>query len=98
MISHLESHPDVYVSVADLAAYWCVSRKQIYKQIQAGTLSAVRIGPRLLRIRTAEAIKFERVAKLAPALAQRPTPAVVRHPLPKKTSKSARPASKARLG
>jgi hypothetical protein len=39
-----------------------VSRKQIYKQIAAGTLSAIRIGPRLWRLRTSEARRFERAA------------------------------------
>jgi hypothetical protein len=41
-----------------------VGRKQIYKQIDAGTLPAIRLGPRLMRIRTADAIAFERRANL----------------------------------
>ena len=48
----------------ELADYWLVSRKQIYKQIDAGTLHAIRLGPRLLRIQTREALKFEREAKM----------------------------------
>jgi hypothetical protein len=43
-----------------------VSRKQIYKQIQAGTLKAIRLGPRLMRVSTAEALAFERLAKMQP--------------------------------
>jgi excisionase family DNA binding protein len=63
-IRNLHTHPEPYVTTAELADYWQVSRKQIYKQIEAGTLVAIRIGPRLLRIRTSEAIRFEKVAKM----------------------------------
>jgi excisionase family DNA binding protein len=57
------------VTVGELAAYWLVGRKQIYKQIDAGTLPAIRLGPRLLRIRTIDAIEFERQANMYPATA-----------------------------
>ena len=60
----LQSHPEPYVTVAELAEYWIVGRKQIYKQIDAGTLPAIRLGPRLLRIRTADAREFERRANM----------------------------------
>jgi excisionase family DNA binding protein len=43
-----------------------VHRKQIYKQIEAGTLPAIRLGPRLWRIRTADALEFERRAHMQP--------------------------------
>src|SRR5438034_5507993 len=76
-IRALETHPESFVTTGELAEYWLVSRKQIYKQIQAGTLRALRLGPRLLRISTAEALKFERLAKMTPAVtslaASRPT-------------------------
>jgi excisionase family DNA binding protein len=62
-IEDLRTHPDQYVTVFQLARYWRVGRKQIYKQIDAGTLPAIRLGPRLLRIRTVDAIRFERMAK-----------------------------------
>jgi excisionase family DNA binding protein len=65
-IVDLQDHPDPYVTTSDLADYWLVSRKQIYKQIEAGTLRAIRLGPRLLRISTAEAIRFEENAKMSP--------------------------------
>jgi excisionase family DNA binding protein len=65
-IMDLQKHPDPYVTTSDLAGYWRVSRKQIYKQIDAGTLRAIRLGPRLLRISTAEAIRFEDLAKMLP--------------------------------
>lgn len=63
-VKDLQSHPEPYVTVAELAEYWLVGRKQIYKQIEAGTLPAIRLGPRLLRIRTADARAFERSANM----------------------------------
>jgi excisionase family DNA binding protein len=66
-ITNLRTHPDSYVTTADLANYWRVSRKQVYKQIEAGLLAAIRLGPRLLRIQTSEAIRFEDLAVLFPA-------------------------------
>jgi excisionase family DNA binding protein len=66
-LQDLQSHPEPYVTVAELAEYWLVGRKQIYKQIDAGTLPAIRLGPRLLRIRTADALEFERCANMRPS-------------------------------
>jgi excisionase family DNA binding protein len=60
----LAAHPEPYVTVAELADYWLVGRKQIYKQIDAGQLPAIRLGPRLMRIRTKDAIEFERRANM----------------------------------
>ena len=37
-VKDLQSHSEPYVTVAELAEYWLVGRKQIYKQIEAGTL------------------------------------------------------------
>jgi excisionase family DNA binding protein len=65
-IRRLQDHSSAYVTTSELADYWLVSRKQIYKQIEAGTLKAIRLGPRLLRVSTAEAIEFERIAKMTP--------------------------------
>ena len=65
-IRYLESHSRSYVTVGALAEYWQVSRKQIYKQIDAGTLPAIRLGPRLYRIPTGQAREFEVREKLAP--------------------------------
>ena len=62
----LQKHPDPYVTTSDLAGYWRVSRKQIYKQIDAGTLEAIRLGPRLFRIRTSVAREFEENARMSP--------------------------------
>ena len=65
-IRDLATHPFAYVTVSALAEYWLVSRKQIYKQIEAQTLPTVRLGPRLYRIKTADALRFEEEAKLSP--------------------------------
>lgn len=66
VIARLEDHPHPYVTVGELAQYWAVSRKQIYKHIENGTLTALRFGPRLLRIQTAEARRFELEARMIP--------------------------------
>jgi excisionase family DNA binding protein len=63
-IRELATHSTPYVSVGELATYWNVSRKQIYKQIDAGTLEAIRLGPRLFRIRTVVARDFEERARM----------------------------------
>jgi excisionase family DNA binding protein len=65
-IRSLQEHPESYVTTSELADYWMVSRSQIYKHIDAGTLKAIRLGPRLLRISLEEALDFERRAKLDP--------------------------------
>ncbi len=71
-IRDLSTHLNPYVSVGELASYWRVSRKQIYKQIEAGTLPAIRLGPRLFRIRTEVARTFEEDARMVPAHIVRP--------------------------
>ena len=76
-LQDLASHTEPYVTVAELAEYWLVGRKQIYKQIDAGTLPAIRLGPRLLRIRTADALEFERLANMRHSGSQKPESASV---------------------
>jgi excisionase family DNA binding protein len=66
-IRNLKDHPSRYVTTSDLAEYWLVSRKQIYKQIEAGTLKAIRLGPRLFRISKEDALEFERASKMTPS-------------------------------
>jgi excisionase family DNA binding protein len=63
-IRDLSTHPAPYVSVAELAEYWQVGRKQLYKYMDAGSLAAIRLGPRLFRIRTTDARVFEERARL----------------------------------
>ena len=59
-ISNLRTHSASYVTVAELAEYWEVTRQLVYKHIQTGLLPAMRLGPRCFRVRTADAIDFER--------------------------------------
>jgi excisionase family DNA binding protein len=56
----LASRVAPYVTVNELARYWTISRKHIYKLIEQGNLPAIRLGPRSLRIRTSDALQFER--------------------------------------
>jgi excisionase family DNA binding protein len=64
-LQDLASHAAPYVTVNELSRYWLISRKQIYKQIEKGKLPAIRFGPRSLRIRTRDAVQFERQSSLA---------------------------------
>jgi len=66
-IRDLSTHPRPHVSVRELAEYLGVSRHELYKQIDAGTLPAFRLGPRLYRIRTADALRFVLSARLTVA-------------------------------
>jgi hypothetical protein len=67
MITDLQEHPEPYVTTSELADYWRVSRKQILKQIEAGTLKTVRLPRWRLRIRTLDAIRFENMATTSPS-------------------------------
>jgi excisionase family DNA binding protein len=64
-IRDLAAHTANYVTVAELAEYWAVSRQQIYKRIESGALEAIRLGARLYRIRTRAALEYERRASVA---------------------------------
>jgi hypothetical protein len=66
-IIDLQTHPERFVTMSDLADYWRVTRKQIVKQIEAGTLRTVRLAPRMVRVRTRDAIGFEEMAAMAPS-------------------------------
>ena len=65
-IIDLETHPEPYVTMSDLADYWRVTRKQVYKQVETGMLKATVLGP-MLRISTIDAIRFEDRAMSPPA-------------------------------
>jgi len=83
-LEDLESHVEAYVTIGELARHWHVSRQQIYKQIEAGTLPAIRLGPRLLRIATTDALTFERRAHMrvqVPAQSVPPKPHALKAPL-----------------
>jgi excisionase family DNA binding protein len=69
VIKDLASHPAAFVTVAELAEYWAVSRKQILTQVSSGALEAMRLGPHLCRIRTEAALRFERGRRVGQAVA-----------------------------
>jgi excisionase family DNA binding protein len=66
-IRDLASHQARYVTIAELAEYWGVSRQQIYKRIDSGALDAIQLGSRLVRVRTVAALEYERSARVASA-------------------------------
>ena len=66
-IRDLASHPARYVTIAELAEYWGVSRQQIYKRIDSGALEAIQLGSRLVRVRAAAALEYERNARVGAA-------------------------------
>ena len=66
-IRDLVSHQARYVTIAELAEYWGVSRQQIYKRIDSGALEAIQLGSRLVRVRTTAALEYERRARVDPA-------------------------------
>ena len=47
-----------YYTVDNLAARWCVSKRHVQRQIEAGSLKAMRVG-RTVRIAAAEVALFE---------------------------------------
>jgi excisionase family DNA binding protein len=63
-IHDLATHPSPYVSISELADYWMVSRRYLYKQVRAGALDAIQIGPRSCRIAKTAALEFERRPKV----------------------------------
>ncbi len=67
-IRDLASHQARYVTIAELAEYWGVSRQQIYKRIETGALEAIQLGSRLVRVPAAAALEFERKARVGPNL------------------------------
>jgi excisionase family DNA binding protein len=71
-IRDLAGHTACYVTIAELAEYWAVSRQQIYKLIESGALEAIRLGLRLYRVRTSAALEYERRAMVGQALDKLP--------------------------
>ena len=70
-IRDLASHQARYVTIAELAEYWGVSRQQIYKRIDSGALEAIQLGSRLVRVRTTAALEYERNARVGVCRAPR---------------------------
>ena len=67
-IRDLATHQARYVTIAELAEYWGVSRQQIYKRINSGALEAIQLGSRLVRVRTTAALEYERSARVGSAI------------------------------
>jgi excisionase family DNA binding protein len=80
-IRDLATHTAHYVTVADLAEYWAVSRQQIYKRIESGALDAICLGSRLYRVRTAAALEYERRASVNSGARGNTTPSATANPL-----------------
>lgn len=60
-VQDLTSHAGEFVTVSELARYWHVSERTIYRHILKGALPAVRIGPfGRLRLRTRDALNYGR--------------------------------------
>ena len=72
-IRDLASHQARYVTIAELAEYWGVSRQQIYKRIDSGALDAIQLGSRLVRVRTAAALEYERKSQVGSAARSKDT-------------------------
>ena len=70
-IRDLSSHHARYVTIAELAEYWGVSRQQIYKRIETGALDAIQLGSRLVRVSAAAALEYARRAQVTPCLHER---------------------------
>jgi excisionase family DNA binding protein len=68
----LRTHVSAYVTVGELAEYWAVSRRQIYRQIQSGELLALKFGPRLWRVSAESARQLERTSELGAARRGKP--------------------------
>ena len=64
-IRDLQRHTEPLVTPDELAEYLKVSVDTIHRAIRAGDLPAMRIGPRLLRIRIEDARQFLRPAETA---------------------------------
>ena len=60
-IVDLATHPQPFVTVADLAAYWCVSADTVYRDIAKGALRVYRVGSSsCIRIRLEDARAYGR--------------------------------------
>lgn len=57
-IRDLASHPYPFVTVEELADCLCVSTKTIYRHIDKGALTVVRVGGTIIRIPIQEARRY----------------------------------------
>ena len=82
-IRDLAAHQAPYVTVAELAEYWAVSRRQIYKRIESGALEAIRLGSHLYRVRTCAARECERRATVICTVREETHPETTASPAPR---------------
>lgn len=57
-IIDLDSHPHPHVTVEDLARYWGVSTRTVYRDIDKGALKVLRLPGGNIRIRTKDAREY----------------------------------------
>lgn len=62
-LTDLATHPEAFVTVAQLADYWQIGRKQVLKLIESGALEAIRLGAKTYRIRASAALAFEQMGR-----------------------------------
>ena len=65
-IQALATHPVTFVTARELANYWLVHPRQIYRHIGSGLLPAIRVGKWRYRIPTKAAAEFERSLLVRP--------------------------------
>jgi hypothetical protein len=59
-IQTLRSHPSAIVTPAELVKYWRLTSAELREHIEGGALKAIRFGTGVFRIRTKDAIDFQR--------------------------------------
>ena len=77
-IRDLQEHPEPLITPEELAEYLKVSVDTIHRAIRTGALPAIRVGPRLLRIRIEDARQFVRPTE--PAMKRAPKMRARRRP------------------
>ena len=55
----LLTYSGTFVTVRQLSQHWNVSRKQVLRLIQSGRLEAVRLGPKIYRVRVSAVLEFQ---------------------------------------
>jgi hypothetical protein len=65
-IRNLRNHPSAIVTPAELATYWHLTSAELREYIEGGALKAIRFGTSVYRIRTKDAIEFQRRKRISP--------------------------------
>jgi hypothetical protein len=64
-IQDLRNHPLAIVTPAELATYWRLTSAELRAYIEGGALKAIRFGASVFRIRTKDAIEFQRRTRIS---------------------------------